>query len=49
LDEDFGEDLSHSFHKLVHEFIHALIIDTLLTKTQVKRVFQVLGVVGTEL
>ena len=49
LDKDLGENISHGLHEFVHEGIHFSISDPLLSKTEIERIFQVLGIVGTEL
>ena len=49
LDKDLREGFSHSLHELVHESIHFSVPDSLLSKAEIERICQVLGIVGTEL
>jgi hypothetical protein len=49
LDKDFREDFHHSLHEFIHESIHFSVPDSLLSKAEVERICQVLGIVGTEL
>jgi len=49
LDKDLREEFCHSLHEFVHERIHFSVPDSLLSKAEIERIRQVLGVVGTEL
>lgn len=49
LDENLGEDLCHGFHKLVHELIHFLVPNALLSKAQIQWILKIFGVIGPQL
>ena len=49
LDKDLREDVINSLHEFVHEGIHFSVSDPLLSKAEIERIFQVLGIVGTKL
>lgn len=49
LDKDLREGFGHSIHEFVHESIHFSVPDSLLSKAEIERICQVLGIIGTEL
>jgi len=49
LDKDLREDIIYSLHEFVHERIHFSVPNSLLSKAEIERIRQVLGIVGTKL